>query len=59
MTVQLVVLSFQRPAIDWHAVAPELILLGVGAGITLVDIVFLENARPYVGALAGLGILAT
>lgn len=59
MTVQLVVLSFQRPAIDWHAVAPELILLGVGAGITLVDIVFLEKARPYVGALAGLGILAT
>ncbi len=35
--------SFDRPHIDWHALAPELVLLGVGALVTVLDIVFLER----------------
>ena len=59
MSDALVLLAFQRPAIDWHGIAPELVLLAAGALITLVDIVFLEKARPFTAALAGLGLLAT
>ena len=59
MNDALVLLAFQRPAIDWHGIAPELVLLAAGALITLVDIVFLEKARPFTAALAGLGLLAT
>lgn len=53
------VLAFERPHIDWHAVAPELTLLAVGAILTLVDVVLLERGRKYMPALAGLGILVT
>ena len=59
MTDALFLLAFQRPAIDWHGIAPELVLLTAGALITLVDIIFLEKARPFTAALAGLGLLAT
>jgi NADH-quinone oxidoreductase subunit N len=57
--LDLLTLAFERPAIDWHAIAPELVLLTAGCLITLVDIVFLEKARPYTAALAGIGLLAT
>ncbi len=59
MTSNLVIVAFERPAIDWHAVAPEIVLLSVGVLVTLLDILFLEKARPYMAALSGLGILAT
>jgi len=59
VSVELLTLAFERPPIDWHAFAPEITLLCAGALITLVDIVFLEKARPYTAALAGLGVLAT
>ena len=59
MAHDLLTLAFQRPAIDWHGIAPELVLLSMGALITLVDILFLEKARPYTAGLAGLGLLAT
>jgi hypothetical protein len=52
--LDLLTLAFERPAIDWHAIAPELVLLTAGCLITLVDIVFLEKARPYTAALAGI-----
>ena len=51
------IVGFVRPEIDWHAVAPELTLLGVGAVITLLDIVLLERGRAYTSALAGIGLL--
>ena len=51
-------LEFIRPHIDWHAVAPELTLLAVGAILTLVDVIFLERGRAIVSSLAGLGLLA-
>ena len=50
---------FERPAIDWHAVAPELVLLGFGALLTVLDVVFLERGRKYTSTLAGIGLLAT
>ena len=49
--------TFERPAIDWHAVSPELILLGWGALVTLFDIVFLEKARRFIPTLTGIGFL--
>ena len=48
------VVPFDRPAIDWHAVAPELILLGFGALLTTLDAIFLEKGRKYTSALAAL-----
>lgn len=53
------VVPFDRPAIDWHAVAPELILLGFGALLTTLDAIFLERGRKLTSALAGIALLAT
>ncbi len=50
--------EFNRPPIDWHAVAPELCLLGGGATITLIDVIWREKARATTSALAGLFLLA-
>ncbi len=51
--------DFVRPPIDWHAAAPELTLLGAGALLTLVDIIWLERGRRLAPLLASLGLLAT
>ena len=59
MGSQFLLLAFERPALDWHALAPEIVLLCVGGLVTLIDIVFLERARPITAAVAGLGLLAT
>jgi len=48
---------FDRPDIDWHAAAPELVLLAVGATLTLIDAVFLERAKHLSASLAGFGLL--
>ncbi|MBK5223641.1 MAG: NADH-quinone oxidoreductase subunit N [Acidimicrobiia bacterium] len=53
----LTVLAFERPPIDWHAVAPELTLLAVGALLTILDVVLLERGRKFMAAAAGLGLL--
>jgi NADH-quinone oxidoreductase subunit N len=55
----LLVSEFVRPHIDWHAVAPELTFLAVGAILTLIDVVWLERGRKLMPALAGIGLLAT
>ena len=49
--------DFVRPDIDWHALAPELTLLAVGALVTLVDVVFLEKGRKISPTIASLGLL--
>ncbi len=51
--------GFDRPDIDWHAVAPELVLLGLGALLTLLDIIYKDRIRPLMPALTGLAFLAT
>ncbi|MEZ5382209.1 MAG: NADH-quinone oxidoreductase subunit N [Microthrixaceae bacterium] len=50
--------DFVNPTIDWHAIAPELVLVGVAALVILADAIFLERARPFIPGLAGLGFLA-
>jgi len=52
------VVPFERPAIDWHAFAPELVLLGFGVLLTSLDAIFLERGRKLTSALAGIGLLA-
>ena len=51
------VVPFDRPPIDWHAFAPELILLGWGALVTVIDIIGLERTRRFMPALTGIGFL--
>ncbi|MFW2381966.1 MAG: NADH-quinone oxidoreductase subunit N [Acidimicrobiales bacterium] len=48
---------FVRPDIDWHAVAPELLLLGLGALVTTLDLVFLDRIRKYMPTITGLAFL--
>ncbi|MCP4224191.1 MAG: hypothetical protein GY773_12660, partial [Actinomycetia bacterium] len=48
---------FDRPAIDWHAAAPELVLLGWGALVTVIDIIGLEKVRRFMPPLTGIGFL--
>ena len=51
--------DFVRPAIDWHAVAPELTLLAFGALVTVMDIVWLERGRRLTSSVASIAVLAT
>ena len=51
--------GFVRPFLDWHALAPELTFLAVGAILTLIDVFWLEKGRKYMPALAGVGLLIT
>jgi NADH-quinone oxidoreductase subunit N len=49
---------FERPEIDYHAFAPELVLVGALALVLVVDLVFEDRARWATSTLAGLGLLA-
>ncbi len=51
-------LSFVQPNIDYHALAPELVLVGALLLLLLVDLVFEDRARWATSSLAGLGLLA-
>ena len=57
--MDLALLAFERPAIDWHAVAPELTLLALGSIVTLVDIVSNERASRLMPALTSFALLLT
>jgi NADH-quinone oxidoreductase subunit N len=48
---------FQRPEIDYHAFAPEIVLVGALVVILLVDLLFQDRARYATSTLAGLGLL--
>ncbi len=58
MSVLAQIGTFERATIDWHAIAPELILLGFGALLTMLDAIFLERGRKLTSTLAGIGLLA-
>ena len=49
---------FDRPAVDWHALAPEIVIVAAAVVVILVDVIKLEEARRYMAALTGLGFLA-
>lgn len=48
---------FVRPTIDWHAVAPELLLLGTGAIVTVIDLIGLERVRRIIPTLTSFTFL--
>jgi NADH-quinone oxidoreductase subunit N len=51
-------LGFDPPAIDWHALAPELILTGAFVAVLLADLFTPEGGKAILPSLAGIGLLA-
>jgi len=51
--------SFKAPYLDYHALAPEMVLSGVLVLVLLVDCVVDETRKDLVTRIAGVGILAT
>ncbi len=51
-------LSFAQPHLDYHALAPELVVVGALVVILIADLVFEDRARYATSSLAGLGLLA-
>ena len=50
--------GFVRPEIDWHALAPELVLTGVLCVVLVADLFLPEDRKALLPSLAGLGLLA-
>src|SRR3979409_2085583 len=50
-------LPFAQPDVDYHAFAPEIILVGVLVVVLVVDLVFEERGRWATSTIAGLGLL--
>jgi NADH-quinone oxidoreductase subunit N len=50
---------FEQPFIDYHAFAPEIVLVGALVVLLLVDLIFAERARHLMATIAGLGLLAS
>jgi NADH-quinone oxidoreductase subunit N len=49
--------AFSRPEIDYHAFAPEIVIVGVLVVLLVVDLLFEERARYATSTLAALGLL--
>jgi NADH-quinone oxidoreductase subunit N len=49
--------DFTRPVIDWHALAPELVLIGVLCLVLVADLFLPEDRKAVLPSLAGLGLL--
>ncbi len=49
--------DFVRPEIDWHALAPELVLVGVLCVVLVADLFLPEENKALLPSLAGLGLL--
>jgi NADH-quinone oxidoreductase subunit N len=54
----LVEATFSAPLVDFHAVAPELVLLGAICLVILADVFDTDRAKAYVPALSGMACLA-
>jgi NADH-quinone oxidoreductase subunit N len=50
---------FLRPEVDFHALAPEIVLTGAIVAVLLADLFTREGARGIVPSIAGLGLLAS
>jgi NADH-quinone oxidoreductase subunit N len=50
---------FDSPEVDWHALAPELVLVGSLCLLLLVDLFIPEDRKAVLPTLAGLGLLAS
>ncbi len=51
------VAEFSRPDIDYHAFAPEFVLVGTLVVVLLVDLIKPEGNNPLLSSIAGLGLL--
>jgi NADH-quinone oxidoreductase subunit N len=49
--------SFSAPAVDFHAIAPELIVVGVLALLILLDVFSSETSKWTQSSIAGIGLL--
>ena len=49
---------FLRPDVDFHALAPELVLVGAIVVVLLADLFTSESTRGLVPSIAGIGLLA-
>lgn len=56
-TIATLAAEIERPSIDWHAIAPELVLLGGGALVTVIDLIWLERVRKLIPTLTSLVFL--
>jgi NADH-quinone oxidoreductase subunit N len=57
-SVVAALLAWQAPQIDFHFLAPEIVLTGVICLLLIVDVVGLERTKPLIAGLAGVGLLA-
>ncbi|HEY3142837.1 MAG TPA: NADH-quinone oxidoreductase subunit N [Acidimicrobiales bacterium] len=48
---------FAQPTVDWHALAPELVLVGVICVVLVADLFLPEERKGVLPSLAGLGLL--
>jgi NADH-quinone oxidoreductase subunit N len=55
----LAALAFDAPTVDYHALAPELVLVGALVAVLLVDLFTPESSRGIVPQVAGIGLLAS
>jgi NADH-quinone oxidoreductase subunit N len=51
--------SFVKPVIDWHALAPELVLVGTICLVLVADLFLPEDRKGVLPSLAGLGLLGS
>ena len=49
--------GFTRPDIDWHALAPELVVVGVLCLVLVADLFLPDDRKGVLPSLAGLGLL--
>lgn len=50
--------GFVRPAVDWHAFAPDLVVAGTLVVVLLADLFLPEDRKGLLPSLAGLGLIA-
>lgn len=50
--------GFTRPAVDWHALAPEIILVATIAVALVADVFTEDGDKGVVSSIAGMGVLA-
>jgi NADH-quinone oxidoreductase subunit N len=55
--VQVAQDGFDSPVVDWHALAPDLVVVGVLCLVLVVDLVLPDDRKGVLPSLAGLGLL--
>src|SRR5690606_34926114 len=50
--------AFERPVVDWHALAPDIVVLGTLCVVLVADLFLPEDRKGILPSLAGLGLLA-